>query len=248
MNDDWRYDSAHDLELAGRERLRSLTREPGLPGVAANLLWRGLMRGYLAVAHRLAVEGRENMPAKPPFVVVANHASHLDAVILGLAVPVKHVGRVFPIASGGTFFEKPVPATFATACMNALPLWRRKCGGHTLDELRRRLVEDECVFILFPEGTRSRNGEIARFKPGLGRLVCGTEVPVVPCYIDGAWRAMPPQRKLPRPTKVRVKIGEPLVFAERENKRSGWEQALGEVEEAVRGMSNVERPTSNIEH
>ncbi len=57
MNEDWRYDTAHDLELAGRERLRSLTREPGLPGVAVNLLWRGLMRGYTALMHRLATEG-----------------------------------------------------------------------------------------------------------------------------------------------------------------------------------------------
>lgn len=240
MSEDWRYDTARDIDLAGRERLRSLTREPGLPGVAANLLWRGLMRGYTALMHRLTVESRENLPAKPPFVVVANHSSHLDAVILGLAVPIKHLGRVFPVAAGDVFFEKPIPASFATACMNALPIWRRKCGGHSLDELRRRLVEDECIYILFPEGTRTRDGKMLRFKPGLGRLVCGTEVPVVPCYIDGARRAMPPHAKLPRPVKVRLKIGEPLVFADRESCKEEWKRALGEVEDAVR---DLERPT-----
>lgn len=237
MNEDWRYDTARDIELAGRERLRSPAREPGLPGVAANLLWRGLMRGYTALMHRLTTEGRENLPAKPPFVVVANHASHLDAVILGLAVPIRHLGRVFPVAAGDVFFEKPMPASFATTCMNALPIWRKKCGRHSLDELRRRLVEDGCIYILFPEGTRTRDGKMLRFKPGLGRMVCGTEVPVVPCYIAGAFRAMPPHKKLPRPLKLRLKIGEPLVFAGRENKREGWERALREVEEAVRGLA-----------
>lgn len=239
MSEDWQYDPAHDLELSRSQRRRSLNREPGLAGLASNFLWRGLSGGYMALAHRLSIEGRQNLPTQPPYVLVANHASHLDAVILELAAPRRHLGRIFPIAAGDTFFEKPMLATFATACMNALPIWRKRCGGHSLDELRRRLVEEKCVFILFPEGTRTRNGKPGRFKPGLGRLVCETSAPVVPCFIDGAWRAMPPSASLPRPKKIRLRIGTPLVFNNAANDRQGWEAAVAEVEHAVKALAEA---------
>lgn len=234
MEEDWKYDPAHDLGLTPAERRRSLRREAGLTGLAANLFWRCLTRCYMAAAHRLSIEGRENLPAKPPYVLVANHSSHLDAVMLGLVTPWRHLGHVFPIAAGDHFFEKPLAATFAAACMNALPIWRKRYTGRTLGELRHRLVEEECILILFPEGTRSRTGDIGRFKPGLGRVVCGTEVPVVPCTIEGAWQAMPPEASLPRPMKIRLRIGKPLVFGNVSDDRHGWESAIAEVEGAVR--------------
>ncbi len=84
MGEDWKYDPAHDLGLTPTERRRSLHREAGLTGLAANLFWRCLTQCYMTAAHRLSIEGRENLPAKPPYVLVANHSSHLDAVMLGL--------------------------------------------------------------------------------------------------------------------------------------------------------------------
>lgn len=141
---------------------------------------------------------------------------------------------VFPIAAGDHFFEKTLTATFAAACMNALPIWRKRYTGRTPGELRHRLAEEECIFILFPEGTRSRTGEIGRFKPGLGCVVCGTEVPVVPCTIEGAWKVMPPDASIPRPRKIRMRTGKSLVFGNVADDRHGWESAIAEVEGAVR--------------
>jgi len=238
MSEEWKYTPARDLGLSGRERRRSPSREPGLVGLASNFVWRALTRAYMAAAHRLSMEGRENLPEHPPYVMVANPPSHLDAVILGIAAPKRCAGLVFPIAAADTFFEKPLPATFATAFMNCLPLRRKHCGGHTLDEFRRRLVEDRCVFILFPEGTRSRSGKMGRFKPGIGRLVCGAPVPVVPCHIQGAWTAMPPDAILPRPRKIRLRIGEPLDFGQTPDDRRGWDSAAAEIEEAVRSLGD----------
>jgi 1-acyl-sn-glycerol-3-phosphate acyltransferase len=78
---------------------------------------------------------------------------------------------------------------------------------------------------------------MASFKPGLGRLVAGTSIPVVPCFLDGAWRALPPGRHLPRPAKLRLRIGEPLAFASAPNHREGWETIAAATETAVRALA-----------
>jgi len=237
MSADWKYDPAHDFGLTPAERRCSLRREAGLTGFLVNFFWRCLTRCYMSVFHRLAIEGRENLPSEPPFVLVSNHASHLDAIVLGLTTPWRHVGKVFPIAAGDHFFEKALAATLVTACMNALPIWRKRYTGHTLKELRHRLIEEKCIFIIFPEGTRSKTGEMNRFKPGLGRVVCGTAVPVVPCFIEGAWKAMPPDASWPRPGKIRFRIGTPLLFDRFTDDRSGWEAAIADMEGAVKSLS-----------
>ena len=79
---DWKLEPARDLGMSLGERSRSLRRECGLIETAAHLGWWSLMRAYLRVGHRLTVHGREHLPSEPPFVLVANHTSHLDALVL----------------------------------------------------------------------------------------------------------------------------------------------------------------------
>ncbi|RYE00639.1 MAG: 1-acyl-sn-glycerol-3-phosphate acyltransferase, partial [Sphingobacteriales bacterium] len=148
MLSEWRYEPARDLGLQEKDRIQSLRREVGLASACSCLAWRWLTRAYLSTVHRLEIHGRENLPANPSFVMVANHSSHLDAVTLAAAVPVRHIGCVFPIAAGDTFFTRPATALFATACMNALPIWRKNCGAHSLDDLRARLVSGGCIYII----------------------------------------------------------------------------------------------------
>jgi 1-acyl-sn-glycerol-3-phosphate acyltransferase len=235
--DEWRFEPARDLGLTRSERRLSLRREVGLENAISCLLWRTLMRAYLAVAHRLTIRGRENLPARPPFVLVANHSSHLDAVILGAMLPARFAGTVFPIAAGDTFFTRRASSIFATACMNALPIWRKNCGAHSLEDLRTRLLEGSSVYILFPEGTRTRDGAMTKFKPGIGRLIAATEVPVVPCYLQGSFDALPASRNLPRWNKITVAIGEPMTFPGASNDRAGYETIAARLEEAVGGLA-----------
>ena len=234
--EDWKYEPARDLGLRAHERRLSLRREVGLISASACMAWRGITKGYLMLAHQLTIHGQENLRLPPPFVLVANHASHLDAVILADALPTHYVGRVFSIAAGDTFFTKPATSIFATAFMNALPIWRNSCGTHSLDELRARLTSGNCVYIIFPEGTRTRDGAMKPFTPGIGRLVAGTTLPVVPCYLHGTFRALPAGRSLPRPGKVSAIIGRPLQFESAKNDRSGWDRIAASLEEAVRSL------------
>ena len=237
MLEDWKYEPARDLGLRAHERRLSLRREVGLISASTAMVWRGLTRGYLTLAHQLTIRGRENLPPHPPFVLVANHASHLDAVILADALPARYVGSVFPIAAGDTFFTKPATSIFATTFMNALPIWRQSVGAHSLDELRERLTSGNCIYIIFPEGTRTRDGQMAKFKPGIGRLVAGTSLPVVPCYLRGTFHALPAGRSLPRPGKVYASIGPPLQFQNAKNERSGWDEIARALEDAVRNLT-----------
>ena len=162
---DWQLRPARDHGLTLRQRLRSSGREPGLGGHLLGFLWRGLVRFYLAAVHRLTVTGCEHLPG-PPFVLVANHSSHLDALTFASALPYRLARRAFALAAGDTFFTSLPGAAYA---INALPVWRKDTTGADIDLWRARLLEDGAVLILFPEGTRSRTGAMARSGPASAR-------------------------------------------------------------------------------
>ena len=221
--DRWKFKPAGDFGMPAMERLASLKREAGLPSLAAHFLWGSLTRTYFQVFHRLKIEGLERLPARPPFVLVANHTSHLDALVLACALPLRFRIRAFPIAAGDTFFTKPAKAFFAAMLLNALPMWRKKCGPHALEVLREKLVSDPAIFILFPEGTRSRDGRLGNFKAGVGRMVAGSDVPVVPCHLGGCFESLPADAARPRFCRILLKIGSARVFSALPDERQGWD-------------------------
>jgi 1-acyl-sn-glycerol-3-phosphate acyltransferase len=233
----WDLQPARDLGMAPGERLRSLQRESGLVSTGLHLAWWSLVRGYLALWHRLAISGQPNLPGQPPFVLVANHTSHLDALVLAAPLPWRLRDRIFPIAAGDVFFETPLASAFSAWMLNALPLWRKNCGPHALAQLRLRLLEEPCAYILFPEGARSRDGRLSAFKAGLGMLVAETRVPVVPCYLEGCHQALPAKQRWPRPRRIRLRIGEPLTFESVADNRKGWVQIAAAMQERVKALA-----------
>jgi 1-acyl-sn-glycerol-3-phosphate acyltransferase len=232
----WELQPARDTGLTPAERFRSVRRESGLLESLAHHVCFSLVRTYFAIAHRLTIVGREKLPAHGPFVLAANHCSHLDALALGAALAPRHRERAFPIAAGDVFFQSTVTSRFSAIVLNALPMWRKNCGPHALADLRRKLQEEKAIFIIFPEGGRSRDGSMKPFKHGLGMLVAETNVPVVPCGLAGAFEALPPDRKLPRPVAIKLVIGDPLEFASTANDRAGWSQIAASVESCVRDL------------
>ena len=234
--DDWQYKPAGDLGLKPEESWRSLRREAGLTAMLTQSIWRVTVRMYLRGYHRLQVEGAEHLPRQAPFVMVANHTSHLDALTLAAALPWRLRRSAFPIAAGDVFFETPTLSLFSAMMLNALPMWRQRCGSHAMEDLRGRLIGEPATYILFPEGTRSRDGRMGAFKPGLGMLIAGADVPVVPCYLDGAFAACPPAKKVPRPLPLKLRIGQPHNFSGVKNARAGWQEIAAEMEAAVAAL------------
>jgi len=232
----WNLQPARDTGLTPSERFRSVRRESGLLESLAHHACFSLLRSYFAIVHRLTIVGREKLPAHGPFVLAANHCSHLDALVLGAALTSRHRERAFPIAAGDVFFQTKVTSRFSAIMLNALPMWRKNCGPHALADLRRKLQEEKAIYIIFPEGGRSRNGSMMPFKHGLGMLVAETNVRVVPCGLIGAFEALPPHRNFPRPVSIKLMIGDALEFASSSNDRAGWSQVAQTVESAVHNL------------
>jgi 1-acyl-sn-glycerol-3-phosphate acyltransferase len=237
--DDWKLQPARDLQDTGLKRYRNPRREHGLVSSALRLAWWSGVRAYLTLFHRLQIRGRRHIPAAGPAVVVANHASHLDALVIACALPLAQRDRMFPLAAGDVFFETPAVAAFAAHLLNALPVWRRNAGRHGLAELRARLVEEQALYILFPEGARSRDGGLLPFKPGVGMMVAGTPAAVVPCHLSGTFEAFPAGSVLPRRVRISLHFGPPRSFAEVSNGRRGWEQITAALEGDVRRLGGL---------
>jgi len=220
------------------ERLLSVRRESGPFLAAVHTTWALASRVYFAVWHRLRVIGREHLPTEPPFVICSNHSSHLDALVLATALRVDIRARVFALAAGDVFFESAFATAFAAGFINALPVWRKKRTPKALQELRTKLIGNPCAFILFPEGARSRDGELLPFKSGVGMLVAGTSVPVVPCHISGSFAAMPAGTRFPRPGRITIRVGPPVQFDKVPNVKLGWERVVRVVEDGVRKLKD----------
>jgi 1-acyl-sn-glycerol-3-phosphate acyltransferase len=221
--ENWHLKPAHDLGLPLNQQFKSVRREGGLINAITHLAWFSIVTFYLRLVHRLSIEGRKNLPTSGSFILVANHASHLDSLVLASAVSWRMQSRVFPVAAGDTFFSSRLVGTFSALLINAIPMWRGRTNTHGLTDLRERLIQEQCVYIVFPEGTRSRTGEMASFRAGVGMLVAATSVPIVPCRIIGTYEALPHNRRWPKPTKLRLRIGEPIFFAQVSDDREGWQ-------------------------
>jgi 1-acyl-sn-glycerol-3-phosphate acyltransferase len=233
----WQYEPAADLDQSLTERLRNFPRQPDMLVYGLRSLVALIIRGLLRVYCRFEIVGEENLRNNHSFVLVANHSSHLDAVCLLAGLPLRRLHRAFPAAAADYFF-KSVPRTWiATVIVNALPFARQTQVRHSLAICRELLANAGNVLIIFPEGTRSKTGELQEFKPGIGALVAGSDVSVLPCYLDGAFRAWPKGQRLPRPRKVRLIIGAPRNFAATSAEKGNAQRIANELREAVWTLS-----------
>lgn len=156
---------------------------------------------------RHKVFGRENAPSKGPFIFVSNHASYLDPLILGTALP---CSKWFSYLAKKEIFEKPLAGWYLKQ-IHTLPLNRE--GDVAAMKAVVKLVKSGKSLVLFPEGTRSKGAEIRPAKPGVGFIVAKANVPVLPAYIEGSYEAMPAGREsLKKGSRINVFIGEPLRF------------------------------------
>jgi 1-acyl-sn-glycerol-3-phosphate acyltransferase len=212
MNE-WQYDTAPDLDDSLVERLRRFPREPDMLVYGIRSLAALGIRAWLRLYHRLEVIGREHLPPEGSYVLAANHTSHLDTLALLSILPLKRLHRAFPAAAADYFFTSVPWTAIAAVMINALPFDRHMHFRQSLALCKELLARPGNVLILFPEGTRSATGDMGEFKPGIGILLAGTNVPVLPCHLAGAFDAWPKGRLVPHPRKIRLIIGPPRQYA-----------------------------------
>ena len=231
--DDWTYETAPDLDKTVEERLRGFPRQPDMSVYLLRSAAALLLRGWLRTYHRLEIRGRENLPDQESFVMVANHGSHLDALCLLASLPLGSLHRAFPAAAADYFFSSFPRGAFSAIFINALPFDRKAKGAESLAVCSELLKNPGNILIIFPEGTRTTTGEVGRFRSGVGRLVAGRDIPVLPCFLDNAWRAWPKGKKFPRPRKLELTICKPRTFSSRATTRDSVHQIVAELQEAV---------------
>ena len=152
---------------------------------------------------RVRVVGRENVPATGGGLICANHQSYFDPIVVGLAVD-----RRMNYLARDTLFRHPL-LKWIMNYMDAIPIDREGGGLAGLKETLRKLKQEELVLI-FPEGTRTRNGELQPLKPGFCAVARRSQRPLIPIGFDGAYQAWPRSSPLPRLSTLAVVIGEPI--------------------------------------
>jgi 1-acyl-sn-glycerol-3-phosphate acyltransferase len=138
----------------------------------------------------LRTEGRNHIPAHGPALILANHQSFFDPLIVGLATR-RHIS---PLARK-TLFKNPLLALLFRS-LNAVPIDHEGVGKEGLKVVMRQFELGKAIMV-FPEGTRTRDGEMIPFKPGIRLLITRCQVPVIPVGIAGAFESWPRQRKYP---------------------------------------------------
>lgn len=179
--------------------------------------------------------GKEHLP-EGGFLLAVNHTSFLDPVLAGTKVrrPIFFIAR-------RTLFKRGFVNWFLRQ-LNGVPVDRGKLTAGTYKEVLNLLALGQGVLI-FPEGTRSADGEFLRLKAGVVSLAQLADVPVVPTYIHNGHRALGKGRFLPRPVRTSIRFGEPIRVARDDDRTKTLELieerliALREDEEGVRELA-----------
>lgn len=232
----WSYQPSPAVAQSPAEQFTVFPRPRDMTCSLLRLIWGIWLRIWLRVYCRFTITGRAQLPSSGSFILISNHSSHLDAMILSSALPLKAIDRTFAAAASDYFFSSFWRSMLSATFINALPFDRLKHKRESLDICVDLLEEGDRTLIIFPEGTRSTTGEIQPFKHGIGILAAGKRYPVVPAYIDGAFRAWPRSSILPLPRRVKLIIGKPIAFDQVPRTKEGFAEAAETLERAVREL------------
>lgn len=176
--------------------------------VAQRCLLKPLVWSLVSVTPR----GRERLEGlEAPFIVVANHSSHLDAPLILGALPRRHARYLAAGAAADYFFDVAWRKWLTTLFFNAFAVERNSEGKRASSS--RSLIERGVPVLLFPEGGRSPSGAMGRFKTGAAALAAVTGAPCVPIALVGASAAMPRGVNWPRRGRLPVSVvfGAPML-------------------------------------
>jgi 1-acyl-sn-glycerol-3-phosphate acyltransferase len=193
---------------------------------------RVLCRALCVVVFRIRVFGRQHVPSSGGVLILSNHQSHLDPILVGLSCD-----RRLNYLARDTLFGF-APFRWLINSLDAIPLDREGIGLGGLKESLKRLRAGE-MLLIFPEGTRTRDGNVGQLKPGFLALARRSNAALLPVAIEGAFEAMPRRSLLPQPAMIYVQFGPPLYPAEFAN----WddETLLQAIDERVRHCHDLVR-------
>lgn len=164
---------------------------------------RGVFAFVFYTYFRGRVYHKQRVPLTGRVLLVSNHQSHVDPVVTTLALP-----RECHYIARDTLFKNPIFRRVIVH-LNAFPIKRGAADVGALKEMLRRL-KAECAVVIFPEGTRTKDGSLGPFRPNSLAVAKKARVTIVPVTVSGAFEALPRGSILPRPKRVSVAYGEPI--------------------------------------
>ena len=172
---------------------------------AAYYIGRSLYRLAFRCYFRWRVLNAERVPVDGPLLLASSHASFLDPPLVGCGVD-----RVCHFLARATLFTNPlVGRVLRSVC--AVPVDRDGGSASGLKTILGKLKQG-CAIVLFPEGTRTLNGQLQKARSGIGMMALKSGAPVVPVRIFGSFEAFGKHRSFPRPHRIILKYGHPLRF------------------------------------
>jgi 1-acyl-sn-glycerol-3-phosphate acyltransferase len=157
------------------------------------------------------VLGVDNLAGlQPPAVFAANHSSHLDTPIILRALPPDWRARTAVVAAADYFYRNRITGYVVSLAFGTVPIDRKAHASRNSTEQLHEMLDNSLSILMYPEGTRSRDGHMGVLRSGAGRLAIEHNVPLVPIGVVGSYEAMPPGRLWPRRHPVSLRFGTPL--------------------------------------
>src|SRR6266404_2632797 len=172
------------------------------------------LRPFMTLFIGLRVRGREHLPKNDPFILIANHSSHLDTVSLLSLFSLWRLRRLRPVAAADYFQRTRFISILTRTLFNILPITRKGITPQTNPlPLMESTLRAEQSLIIFPEGTRGSGAAPTHFHSGAAHLIerC-PDVPVVPAYLVNMGRSLPKGEWIPVPFFCEVRLGQPRAF------------------------------------
>ena len=173
------------------------------------------VKPFVYIVLGISVKNPQNLPRKGPALLIANHNSHIDTLVLMCLFSTSQLLKVHPVAAADYFFNTQFRSFFFKTLIGAIAVKRVRTKTATEDVLAeaKQNLENGHILIIYPEGTRSLDGEIREFKTGAAHLAkSNPDVPVIPIFINGPDKIMPKSDFLPVPFICDVYIGTPMYL------------------------------------
>lgn len=186
------------------------------------LFFQFIVKPIVTLISGIAVKGRENIPTEQPYIIVANHNSHLDALAIMCLYKSKDIVNISPVAAQDYFFRNKFLAWISVNLLDITPISRDLKNAQTTEGIKihplarvYQSIDAGKTLIIFPEGSRGRPEQLQKFKSGIAHIAKQyPTLKIVPVVLENTGKALPKNEALFVPLIIKAEVKKPFSFSE----------------------------------